>query len=110
MSRELFDKDVRAGFAHVLDTITGGICELWGVDEEKLKEYSAGELEKLPVGAEALFALIYSITAFLLEQDDGFAIDLLAEAAQGIEPAVLRHMGIQNVPINRLLREDSEWN
>ena len=110
MDRVLFDKDVRAGFAHVLDTVTSGICELWEVDEDKLKQYSNEELAKLPVGAEALFALIYSLTAFLLEQDDEFSIDLLAEAAQSIEPAVLRHLGIQNVPINTLLREEGEWN
>lgn len=113
MDRVDFDSDVRAGFAYALDEITKGICELWGVDEKKLKQYSAEELEKLPHGAEALFALIYSLSGFLMEPNTPFAVSLLAEAAQGMEPAVLRHLGIKRIPVSALLdkrMDEEEWN
>jgi len=112
MDRVDFDVDVRAGFASVLDEVTKGICELWEVDEAKLKQFDTEELAKMPVGSEALFALLYSISAFLMETDTENSVSLLSEAAQGMEPAVLRHMGIQAIPISALLksREDGEWN
>jgi len=113
MDRVDFDQDVRAGFAYAINQITSGICELWEVDENELKKFSREELEKLPRGAEALFAMLYSLSGFLLEPDSEFAISLLAESAQGLEPAVLRHIGVQRIPVSAILNsnpDEGEWN
>lgn len=111
MVRVAFDKDVRAGFGYAIDEIIKGICELWEIDPQKLKEYDQETIDSMPDGSEALFAILYSLTAFLFEPDDKLAADLMALAAIGLEPAVLHHLGIGSSMVTPRPREDDKvWN
>ena len=89
-----FDNDVRAGFAYAIEQVISGITELFDVDEEKLKKYEKETMAQLPDGVDAMFAILYSLVGFLLEENSEFAVKLLDSAAYGLQPAVQAHMGI----------------
>lgn len=108
-----FDMDVRSGLGYALETVASGICELFEIDEKALKAYDPEAMGQLPFGASALFAIIYSLTGFLMEPDDEVAAEMLHMAAKGFEPAVLAHlahMGIFPETLTLPKGGDDTWN
>lgn len=92
-----FDVDTRAGFAHALEQVTAGFSELFDIDESLLRQYDLDTLKQLPTGASALYAIMYSLVGFLLEEEDELALELLDLAAKGMQPAIIKHIGIKQV-------------
>lgn len=92
-----FDKDVRAGLASVLQSVSSGLCDVYEVSEQKIMKIDAEELAKVPDGVHQVLAMLYVLKELLLEQDAAFSASLIGEIVLRIQPVVFRHLGIRLV-------------
>jgi hypothetical protein len=107
---DTFDRDVRAGFASVLQSITAGICDLYEVNEDDVQRLKVDALDVMPDGAHQFLAILYVLKELLLEQDAEFSADLLGEMVLRIQPVIFRHLGIIMVKrdmLDDLMKDDN---
>jgi hypothetical protein len=71
------DQDTRAGLASVLEEITEGLAEVYGFKIELFE----------------IFAILYAIQGFLLDESDEVAVHYLVAAAMALEPVVFSALG-----------------
>jgi len=90
-----FDKDVRAGLASILQSVSSGLCDVYEVEEEKIKKMDAETLATLPDGVHQVLAMLYIMKELLLEQDSEFSASLIGELVLRMQPVIYRHMGIR---------------
>jgi hypothetical protein len=86
------DQDTRAGLASVLEEITEGLAEVYGFKIEDIKQRLITPADA-PNGLFEIFAILYAIQGFLLDESDEVAVHYLVAAAMALEPVVFSALG-----------------
>jgi hypothetical protein len=84
-----FNQDVRAGFAHVLEGVSKGVGELYGIELERMDANDPTIRLELPDGAAFMMAIVFGLCSVLMMESDAKATVYLKEMSDKMMPYVI---------------------